>query len=200
VPPNSQRRVRASPALATFVVIATLLAPALDASAAKSHPKSTTTTTKPSLECTSEQLSFAGPDALPLQSGAQAFTITLTNVSSHLCQVHGYPTVRFYTSAGRLLTFDYKHTSPYFTRTTPRLLNLAPHAHAYFEVAKSRCDTGNRYLSSFFYVLPIYTSGQPWVGHVSGDEVSRLDYCRGSSRGPGQSIGISALVSSPTKF
>lgn len=198
--PNSHRLARASSALAAFVIIATLFAPALGAAAAKNHPKSTTTTTKPSLECTAAQLSFAGPNALSPQSGGQAFTITLTNVSSHLCQVHGYPTVRFYTSAGRLLTFTYRHSSPYFADTSPRVLNLAPHAHAYFEVAKSRCDTGNRYLSSFFYVLPPYTAGSPWVGHVSGSGVSQMDYCKGSSRGPGQSLGISAIVASPTQF
>ncbi len=186
--------------MAALVIIATLLGPALAASAAKTTSRSTTTTTKPSLECSAPQLSFAGPSALSPQSGGQAFTITLTNVSGRLCQVHGYPLVHFYTSKGRLLTFTYKHTSPYFTHASPRSLNLAPHAHAYFEVAKSRCATGNRYLSSFFYVLAPYTAGSPWVGHVSGSEVSRMDYCKGSSRGPGQSLDISPIVSSPTQL
>jgi hypothetical protein len=103
--------------------------------------------------------------------------------------------MRFYTSGGRLLTFTYKHTSPYFPKVAARLVSLAPRAHAYFEVAKRRCDTGNRYLSSFFYVLPLYTSGSPWVGHVSQSGASQLDYCKGSSRGPGQTIGVSPVVS-----
>jgi hypothetical protein len=187
--------------VAALVIVATLLGPTLAASAAKSTSKSTTTTSAPSLECHVAQLSFAGPGALSPQAGGQEFLVTLTNVSSTSCQVHGYPTVRFYTSGGRLLTFTYKHTSPYFGHVKARLVNLAPHAHAYFEVAKGRCGTsGNRYLSSFFYVLPPYTAGSPWVGHVSPSGVSQLDYCKGSSRGPGQIIGVSPLVASPTQL
>jgi hypothetical protein len=67
-------------------------------------------------------------------------------------------------------------------------------------VAKSHCTTGNRYQSSFFYVRAPYTGGAPWVGHVSGSGVSQLDYCKGAANGPGQIVGISALVSSPTQL
>ena len=200
VTPRSHRLARVSATLAALVITATLTAPALSASAATTTSKSTTTTIKPSLECTAAQLSFAGPIAISPQSGAQVFMVTLTNVSAHLCQVHGYPLVHFYTSAGRLLTFTYRHTSPFFTRTSPKLLSLAPHAHAYFQVAKNHCTTGNRYLSSFFYVRAPYTGGAPWVGHVSGSGVSQLDYCKGAANGPGQIVGISALVSSPTQL
>ena len=91
----------------------TLLASALFAPAAQAS-KSTTTTLKPSIECTASQLSYSGPQAVSEQLGEDGFTITLTNVSTHLCQIHGYPTVRFYTSAGRLLTFGYSHSSQYF--------------------------------------------------------------------------------------
>jgi len=202
VTPRSHRLARVSATLTALVITATLTAPALSASAAKTGSKSTTTIAKTytSIACTADDLSYAGPTAISPQSGAQVFMITLTNVSAHLCQVHGYPLVHFYTSAGRLLTFTYRHTSPFFTRTSPKLLNLAPHAHAYFQVAKSHCTTGNRYQSSFFYVRAPYTGGAPWVGHVSGSDVSQLDYCKGAANGPGQIVGISALVSSPTQL
>jgi hypothetical protein len=200
VSPNSHRLGRVASALAALVVVATLTGPALAASAAKTSSKSTTTTTTPSLKCTAAQLSYTGPNPISPQAGAQAFTVAITNVSMHLCQIRGYPLVHFYTSGGRLLTFTYRHTSTFFTRTTSKLLNLAPHGHAYFEVAKSRCTTGNRYLSSFFYVRAPSIGGAPWVGHDSGAGSAQLGYCKGSSHGPGQVLGVSALVSSPTKL
>jgi hypothetical protein len=120
----------------------------------------------------------------------------MTNVSPRLCQVHGYPSLRFYTSGGRLITFDFKHTGDYFAHPTPRLVNLAPGAHAYFVVAKYRCDLRDRYVSRFFYVLPLYTAGSPWVGHLSGTGVSQMDYCAGSSRGLGQTVDVSPVVAS----
>jgi Protein of unknown function (DUF4232) len=196
VTPNFHRWGRVPIILASLVVSATLLGPALGASASKTPSKSTTTTTKPSLECSAKQLSFSGPVEVAQTTGEQALEITLTNVSSRLCQVHGYPTVRFYTSDGRLLTFSYRHSSQYFRRTTPRVLNLAPRARAYFVIAKDRCDTGTRYVASFFYVLPLYTSGSPWVGHLFQGGISHMDYCKGSSRGPGQSLSVSAIVNS----
>ena len=142
---------------------------ALGASAATSKSTTTTTTTTHSIECTAAQLSFArsGSD-LCHRPAKQAFTITLTNVSTGICQVHGYPSLRFYTSAGRLLTFAYRHTSvSTSTPRAPRVVGLAPHAHAYFVMAKARCTTAIRYRVEFFYVLPPYTPGAPWVGHVS---------------------------------
>jgi hypothetical protein len=181
--------------LASLVVFATLLGPASGASAAKTT-KSTTTTTKPSLECHWNQLSFSGPGEVAPTTGDQGLEITLTNVSDRLCQVHGYPTVRFFTSGGRLLTFTYKHTSQFFHTASPRLVNLAPRSHAYFVVAKSRCTAGNRYVGSFFYVLPLYTAGSPWVGHLIPNGIATIDYCKGSARGPGQIVNVSPVVAS----
>ena len=200
MPTNARRPTRLFGALTALVAAATLLAPALSTSAATSSSRSTTTTTTHSNECTAAQLSFAGPGAISPPAGAQAFTITLTNVSDRHCQVHGYASLRFYTSAGRLLTFAYRHTSAYFHTGAPRLVGLAPNAHAYFEIAKARCTTAIRYRSSFFYVLPPYTPGAPWVGHVSPAGGSQLDYCEGSSRGPGQFVDVSAIVSSPSQL
>jgi hypothetical protein len=44
--------------------------------------------------------------------------------------------------------------------------------------------------------LPLYTAGSPWVGHLSGSGVTQMDYCAGSSRGPGQTVQVSPVVSS----
>jgi hypothetical protein len=179
--------------LAALVVVAVLVGPAIGASAA--HSKSTTTTVvKSSLECNATQLKFSRPGAVSAITGEEAFTITITNVSGRRCQLRGYPTVRFYTSAGRLLTFSYVHTSLYFKNQSPKLVNLAAHGHAYFIVAKYRCDLGQRYLSSFFYLLAPGTSGAPTVEHVAGDQPGVMPYCDGSSRGPGQSLDISPVV------
>jgi len=196
MPPATPRSLRVANTLVILVVVATLLSPALGAGASKTKSKSTTTTIKHSLECTSAQLSFAGPGYLSPQTGEHGFTITLTNVSTTSCQVHGYPSLRFYTSAGRLLTFGLKHKSQYFRTTTPRVVTLSPRSHAYFVVAKYRCDLRDRYVSKFFYVLPLYTSGSPWVGHLSGSGVSQMDYCAGPSTGPGQILNVSPVVAS----
>ncbi|MGB8196389.1 MAG: DUF4232 domain-containing protein [Acidimicrobiales bacterium] len=193
MPPIAPRPRGSIGYLAALVVVAVLVGPTAGASAA--HSKSTTTTTiKTSIECNANQLTFSRPGAVSATSGEEAFTITITNVSARLCNIHGYPTVRFYTSAGRLLTFSYVHTSLYFKRQSPKLVRLVPGAHAYFIVAKYRCDLGEKYISSFFYLLAPYTTGEPFVEHVGGDQAGVMPYCDGSSRGPGQSLGISPVV------
>jgi hypothetical protein len=182
-------------------VVITFLGPALGASAAAATSKSTmTTTVKPSLECAATQLSFSRPSAVSAQLGEDGFTFTLTNVGTRSCQIRGYPTVRFYTSAGRLLTFGYSHDSQYFPHQAPRLVTLAPRAHAYFLVAKYRCDLGDRYVSSFFYLFAPYSPGSPTVEHSGVRGPGVMDYCKGSSRGPGQTIGITAIVSTKVQL
>jgi hypothetical protein len=191
---NARRARRSSIVVAAFVV-ATLLGPALGAAAAKTTATSTTTTTtKSSTECAADQLSFSSPGAVSAQMGEEAFVITLTNVGTRLCQIHGYPTVRFYTSAGRLLTFSYAHTSLFFPRIAPHVVNLAPGSHGFFIVAKYRCDLGIRYHSSFFYLIAPYTSGPPWVVHTSGYFTGVMDYCKGAPHGMGHDLGISPIV------
>lgn len=187
-----------STALAAFAIVATLLATPVGVASATSPP-STTTTPKPSTECTASQLAFSAPQYVSPQSGEDAFAITITNVGTRSCQVHGYPTVRFYTSAGRLLTFGYSHSSQYFRHRAPRLVHLAPRGHAFFLVAKYRCDLGDRYFSSFFYLQAPDTTGAPTVEHARGDGIGAglgvMDYCKGSVRGPGQTLGITPIVS-----
>jgi hypothetical protein len=192
--PSAPRPRRPIGYLAALVVVAVLVGPAAGASAA--HSKSTTTTTlNSSKECTSSALSYSAPNESASSSGEETLVLTITNTGTGLCQLHGYPTVRFYTSAARLLTFTYRHSSPYFRASVPRVLNLAPRAHAYFMIAKTRCRS-NRYVASFFYVLPLYTSGSPWVGHLIHGGVAPIEYCAGASRGPGQIVGVSPVVAS----
>ena len=181
--------------LAALVVVAVLVGPAAGASAAPS--KSTTTTTiKNSLECNASQLSYAVTGSFSGVTGETAFSISITNTSAHVCDIHGYPTVHFYTSAGRLLTFGYVHTSVMFHRTSPRVVRLAPQDNAYFVVAHATvCSKGVRYVASFYYVLAPLATGQPWVGHVHSPSTSvrSVDYCAGAAH---QYLAISALVAS----
>jgi hypothetical protein len=180
--------------LAALVVVAVLVGPAAGASAA--HSKSTATTlVKTSTECNATQLSYGVTGTLSGVAHATAFSMSITNTSSRTCELHGYPTVRFYTSAGRLLTFGYVHTNVMFRRTTPRVVRLAPNDNAYFEVAHALCSTGVRDAASLYYVLAPYTSGEPWVGHVHSPStrVPPVDYCMGSSH---QYLAISPLVAS----
>jgi hypothetical protein len=184
-----------------LVVVVSLLGPVAHASASKTTTKATTTTTLAGPgECTATQLSFSRPGAVSAQMGEDGFVITLTNVSARTCLIHGYPTLRFYTSAGRLLTFNDTRTSIYFSHRAPRVVPLAPGGHGYFLVAKYRCDIGNRYWSSFFYILPPYTKGAPSVVHATGDGlgggVGVMDYCKGPPRGMGHDLGITPIVAS----
>jgi Protein of unknown function (DUF4232) len=181
--------------LAALVVVAVLVGPAAGASAAPSNSTTTSTTTKTSLECNATQLTFAVTGFFSRVHNEESFSMSVTNVSARACRIHGYPTVRFYTSAGRLLTFGNEHSSVMFHHTSPRVLDLAPNDNAYFEVAYGVCDNGIRDVASQFHVLAPFTTGAPWVGHVRSPStgVRPVDYCAGTSR---QYLAISPLVAS----
>jgi hypothetical protein len=187
---------------AAVIVALALLGPVAGAGASKAA--ATTTTLTGTAECTASQLSYSRPEAVSAQMGEDGFVITLTNLSAERCQIHGYPTVRFYTSAGRLLTFNDVHTSVYFRHRPPRLVPLVPGGHGYFLVAKYRCDIGNRYWSSFFYVVAPYTTGSPRVVHARGDGlgggVGVMDYCKGPARGMDHDLGITPIVASRSEL
>jgi hypothetical protein len=184
---------RSLTALAGLVVLVTLLAPALPASASKT----TTTTASPASRCGATQLSISDGGNVAAVSGEDGFLLTFTNTSATFCTVKGYPSMRFYDRAGTLLTFRYTRASQYFRQQSPRLVGLAPRAHAYAIVAKSGCVLGNRYVSTFFYVIDPNTLGPPWVGHESGAAGAiHFAYCKGPAKGAGQDVGVSVIAAS----
>jgi hypothetical protein len=191
---------RGAALLASLVVALTLLGPRLGASATERPSISTTTTIPSPPECTAAQLSFSRPSPVSAQLGEDGFTFRVTNVSGDTCQMRGFPVVRFYTSAGRLLTFTYSHKSQYFRYHAPRRVTLAPNTHAYFLVAKYRCDLGDRYVSSYMYLFAPHATDTPFEERTGVSGPGAVDYCKGSSRDPGQTIGVTAIVASKAQL
>jgi hypothetical protein len=195
MPPIAPRPRQPIGYLAALVVVVVLIGPAAGASAATS--KSTTTTTdKSSSECSASQLIYAITLDVAGVKHEGGFVMSVTNVSEDACRIHGYPSLRFYTSAGRLLTFGTAHASVTFRSVVPHVITLSPNANAYFEVTKASCTQSVRFVSSFFYVITPYTKAVPWVGHLKG--VRPFDYCDASSRASDQRVAVSAFVTSPS--
>ena len=147
--------------------------------------------------CGSRALRLSSEDLSPA-TGEHGGIFLLTNGSGSTCGLEGYPRVQLFVE-GRPLPFRYKNGGGlYVTTRRPQVILLPPRAHAYFLVAKYRCDLGPASPSAQkIQVAPPGTSATPAIRSPSG-----LEYCRASSHerqrdDPGNTVVVSPVAASP---
>ncbi|HEX8972992.1 DUF4232 domain-containing protein [Oryzihumus sp.] len=132
-----------------------------------------------------------GPLVSPM-TGEHALVFAVTNVGAVACSILGYPTVTLLDSKGATLPFRYTASrSPYVTHARPAPVLLRPMAHAYFEIAKYRCDAG--VVSDAASVQVRLVAGTAALSGPTGDGVGSLSYCLGGPADPGQVVDVSPV-------
>jgi len=128
------------------------------------------------------------------QTGEHAYVFALTNQSSSACTLDGYPNVTL-SSNGHGLRFAYRHGGPpYATTSKPGSVTLQPNGHAYFLLAKYRCDVKIQNTATTMYVAHLGLGGIATL-QLQPLHITDLDYFaryRGDSRvDPGNYVDIS---------
>lgn len=139
----------------------------------------------------------AEPQGLSGQLGEHAYLFTLTNqYGNAACTLTGYPSVGL-SHDGRPLRFVYRDGSgPYVTARRPKTVTLRPLAHAYFVVAKYRCDGKIASVATDMNVGRIGLGGLATI-ELSANHITDLDYCArypGDARtDPGNYVTVSPI-------
>jgi hypothetical protein len=178
------------------VVLVTLALGACSATASKSQPSTITSTTATiQAQCRTANLSLALGDRISAATGEHGDVYILTNRGKILCQLHGYPGISLYDTKHRVLPFRYiRGEGQWVTHAVPKMVVLHPGSHAFFFVAKYRCDVGIAMVAATVRVSPPNGTRQ-LIGPASGDAgVSDLAYCTGGRKDPGNLVYISPLV------
>lgn len=131
-----------------------------------------------------------GPRVSPM-TGEHAVLYELMNVSPRACVLDGYPRVTA-SHLGKRLPFVYRDGGgQYVTTRAPRRVTLRPGRHAYFLVARYRCDVGIlSTATSVRVLLPATTRG---AMTLPGRDASEFDYCRRSPDDRAIDPGIALL-------
>ncbi len=163
-------------------------------------PQATTTATSPTAtaattqECHTRDLALAFGDPLPGMTGERSVLFSLTNTGRTACHLLGYPHIVLFDRAGQPLPFHYAegHTQ-YVTGTQPRPITLAPGSHAYFLVAKYRCDPGDLTAAQIIRVT-LAADATPLTGPATTAPGPAGLLHRRSQR-PGQIVAVSPVAS-----
>ncbi len=153
-------------------------------------------------KCTASDVRLGvGPKVSPM-TGEHSMIFTITNPKATKCQVRGYPSVALFDAKNVMLGLHYTtsqgSTSPYVTTAQPKVVVLGPGSRSYFKVAKYRCDLCDaRVAHSMVITLPGVTGTKNKL-KISYSALSTFTYCKGSSSGPGQLVGVSPFTSSAT--
>ena len=117
---------------------------ACSATASKSQPSTITSATATTqAQCRTANLSLGLGDRISAATGEHGDVYILTNRGKTLCQLHGYPGISPYDSKHRVLPFRYiRGEGQWVTHAVPKMVVLHPGSHAFFFVAKYRCDVG----------------------------------------------------------
>jgi hypothetical protein len=124
--------------------------------------------------CTTGISLSLGPFVSPM-TGEHALSFVIRNRNGYPCQIDGYPAVDF--MDGRdLMRFAYDPSGgQYVTSAPPRQVDLAPGGHAYFLVAKYRCD-GQIAANATSVFIGVDGIGFTLALRRSG--VGQISYCR----------------------
>ena len=108
---------------------------------------------------------------------------------------HVYPGISLYDSKHRIMPFRYvRGGGQWVTHAAPKMVTLHPGSHAFFFIAKYRCDLRIAMVAVTVRVYPPNGLRQ-FIGPASGDAgVSDLAYCKGGTNDPGNLVIISPVV------
>lgn len=146
------------------------------------------------MACQSAALALGYGPEVPAMTGEHGDFYELINRGASACTLAGYPDVTLQDASGAVLPFRYRHRhSQYVTGAGPVTVTLRPGAAAWVLVAKYRCDIGIGTAAMTIRVtVPGARRAAPARPVSSGGAgVSNLYYCRGGTRDPGQTIGVS---------
>jgi hypothetical protein len=134
-----------------------------------------------------------GAEVSPM-TGEHPELLELRNRSAGSCALDGYPVIRL-THHAVSLPFAYERGGGYVTRHKPRRVILASGSHAYFLVAKYRCDGSDLHTSTAIRAALPSHGGQLTIRLNQGE--TGLDYCKrypGDQRvDPGNRVDVSPI-------
>lgn len=149
---------------------------------------------RPSPVCKASQLRLSGDRYVSPETGENAREFVLANRSARACALRGFPGVSLYDRRGRRLPFRYERGGQYVRAVHPHRVLLHPGAHAYFLVAKYRCDAGMRRESAEIRVYPPEGTSQLRRHAFFG-------FCRAfhgpDERDPGNLVHLSPVTAKP---
>lgn len=88
-------------------------------------------------------------------TGQNSLMLTLTNTSSAMCHLDGYPHVELADATGKPIPFGYRNGGDQMiTSRPPTVVTLAPGQTAYLMINKYRCDTGDKMPSRVVRLTP----------------------------------------------
>jgi hypothetical protein len=130
--------------------------------------------------CTGAELRLSNGARLSAETGEIVRAFDLRNTGRTSCALAGYPGVRLLDHRGAL-PFAYRRGGRYWgTRAPPTTVILSPGRHAWFVVAKYRCDAGTLRIARTLAAYPPNTTTRR---HVRFGVYPIFGYCR-AYRGP----------------
>ena len=146
-------------------------------------------------QCQTADLSLGLGERISPATGEHGDVYILTNHSKTVCQLRGYPGISLYDSKHRIMPFRYvRGGGQWVTHAAPKMVTLHPGSHAFFFIAKYRCDLRIAMVAVTVRVYPPNGLRQ-FIGPASGDAgVSDLAYCKGGTNDPGNLVIISPVV------
>lgn len=143
----------------------------------------------------------ADPQPVSGQTGEHAYLFELTNqYGNSACTLDGYPNVSL-SHDGRPLHFVYRRGGGrYVTARKPTTVTLKPFGHAYFVVAKYRCDGRIASAATVMYISRIGLGGAAEV-ELAANHITGIDYCArypGDQKvDPGNYVTVSPIEPTP---
>jgi hypothetical protein len=148
-----------------------------------------------SAQCQTANLSLGLGNRISPATGEGGDVYMLTNHGKTMCQLRGYPGISLYNIKHRILPFRYiRGGGQWVTHAVPKMVTLHPGSHAFFFIAKYRCDVGIAMVAVTVRVYPPNGTRQ-LIGPASGEAgVSHLAYCTGGTKDPGNFVYVSPVV------
>jgi hypothetical protein len=145
--------------------------------------------------CLVTNLSLGVGDRISPATGEHGDVYKLTNHGKLTCQLRGYPGITLYDHAHQILPFRYlRGGGQWVTHKAPKMVVLNPGNYGFFLIAKYRCDIGISMSATTIRVYPPNDMRQITGPASSIAGVSKLEYCKGGTKDPGNLVYISPVA------